>query len=214
MDNMRLDPASSEPARQPEAVAASLIGQRDPTDRPASTPRFVPPPLDQSQQCRRIRLQFLQRLALDARNNSAHQPARLAHLDHLRCRLPGFVRRLHSYYGGVRLLTIVHHRLRLLAFPTRTSAARMLALADHEISRFPSKERPHMPVSTTTPDRLGARTIAPIRVAFRQRNDVATRNEGTFAAQWLAYALPCQPFPDALASISPYLGVYPLPSSF
>src|SRR5258705_4451399 len=81
MDNMRLDPASSEPARQPEAVAASLIGQRDPTDRPASTPRFVPPPLDQSQQCRRIRLQFLQRLALDARNNSAHQPARLAHLD-------------------------------------------------------------------------------------------------------------------------------------
>src|SRR5258705_9317028 len=28
-----------------------------------------------------IRLQFLQRLALDARNNSAHQPARLAHLD-------------------------------------------------------------------------------------------------------------------------------------
>src|SRR6266404_1511542 len=56
MDNMRLDPASSEPARQPEAVAASLIGQRDPTDRPASTPRFVPPPLDQSQQCRRIRL--------------------------------------------------------------------------------------------------------------------------------------------------------------
>src|SRR6202035_3045492 len=34
-----------------------------------------------------------------------------------------------------------------------------VALADHEISRFPSKERPHMPVSTTTPGRLGARTI-------------------------------------------------------
>ena len=65
----------------------------------------------------------------------------------------------------------------------------MLALADHEISRFPSKERPHMPVSTTTPGRLGARTIAPIRVAFRQRNDVGTQDEGTFAAQWLAYAL-------------------------
>ena len=42
---------------------------------------------------------------------------------------------------------IVHHRLRLLAFPTRASAARMLVLADHEISRFPSKERAHMPVS-------------------------------------------------------------------
>src|SRR6202051_4259200 len=30
-----------------------------------------------------------------------------------------------AHYGGVRLLTIVHHRLRLLAFPIRTSAARM-----------------------------------------------------------------------------------------
>ncbi len=45
-------------------------------------------------------------------------------LHQLRSRLPGLVRRLHSYYGGVRLLMIVHHRLRLLAFPTRTSAAR------------------------------------------------------------------------------------------
>src|SRR6516165_11116638 len=60
-------------------------------------------------------------------------------LHRLRRRGPGFVRRLHSYYGGVRLLLIVHRRLRLLAFPTRASAARMLALADHEISRFPSK---------------------------------------------------------------------------
>ena len=82
----------------------------------------------------------------------------------------------------------------------------MLALADHEISRFPSKERPHMPVSTTTPGRLGARIIAPIRVAFRQRNDVGTQDEGTFAAQWLAYALPCQRFADALAGICDDLG--------
>ncbi len=74
----------------------------------------------------------------------------------------------------------------------------MLTLANHEISRFPSKELPHMPVSTTTPGRLGARTIAPIRVAFRQRNDVGTRDEGTFAAQWLAYALPCQRFTNTL----------------
>ena len=40
-----------------------------------------------------------------------------------RCRIR-FVRRLRSYYGGVRLLTIVHHRLRFLTFPTRTRAAR------------------------------------------------------------------------------------------
>jgi hypothetical protein len=33
------------------------------------------------------------------------------------------------------------------------------------------------------------------------RNDVGARDEGTFAAQWLAYALPCQRFADALAGI-------------
>ncbi len=33
---------------------------------------------------------------------------------------PAFVRRLHSYYAGIRLLPIVHRRLRLLAFPPRT----------------------------------------------------------------------------------------------
>ena len=32
------------------------------------------------------------------------------------------VRRLRSYYDGVRLLVAVHHRLRLLAFPMRTAA--------------------------------------------------------------------------------------------
>jgi hypothetical protein len=47
-----------------------------------------------------------------------------------------------------------------------------------------------MPVSTTTPGRLGARDIAPIRIAFRQRNDVDAREKGTFAAQWQACALP------------------------
>src|SRR4030088_2332327 len=122
-------------------------------------------------------------------------------LHQLRCRLPVFVRRLHSYYGGVRLLMIVHHRLRLLAFPTRTSAARMLALADHEISRFPGKEGAHMPGSKTTPGPLGAPVIAPIRVAFRPRTDVGTEDEGTFAAQWLAYALPCQRFANTLTGI-------------
>ena len=38
-----------------------------------------------------------------------------------------------------------------------------------------------MPVSKTTPGRLGARVVAPIRVAFRQRNDVGTQDEGTFS---------------------------------
>src|SRR5262249_24544557 len=42
------------------------------------------------------------------------------HLHGLLRGLLRFVRRLHSYYDGVRLLVSVHHRLRLLAFPMRT----------------------------------------------------------------------------------------------
>src|ERR1700676_1061547 len=72
-------------------------------------------------------------------------------LHQLRSRLPGFVRRLHSYYGGGRTLMIAHRLLPVLALPARDRGARMLTLANHEISRFPSKERPHMPVSKTTP---------------------------------------------------------------
>jgi hypothetical protein len=37
-----------------------------------------------------------------------------------RSRVLRFVRRLHCYYDGVRLLVPVHHRLRLLTFPMRT----------------------------------------------------------------------------------------------
>src|SRR3984893_5703084 len=41
-------------------------------------------------------------------------------LHRLRHRSPGFVRRLRHYYAGVRLLWVVHQRLRLLTFPLRT----------------------------------------------------------------------------------------------
>ena len=81
-----------------------------------------------------------------------------------------------------------------LAGDTDQCAARMLALADHEISRFPSKERTHVPVSKTTPGRLGARVIAPNHVDFLLLNEFGIQDEGIFAAQWLAYALPCQRF--------------------
>src|ERR1700741_3159673 len=85
--------------------------------------------------------------------------------------------------------------------PDTDQCSTHVALADHEIFRVPSKERTHMPVSKTTPGRLGARVIAPIRVAFRHPNDVGTQDEGTFAAQWLAYALPCQRFANTLTGI-------------
>src|SRR5882757_3931984 len=47
-----------------------------------------------------------------------------------------FVRRLLSYYDGVRLIGLVHHRLRLLVFPMRTYGVR--PQAEPETSRFPS----------------------------------------------------------------------------
>jgi hypothetical protein len=64
-----------EDARRPSRERECLVNER------SRTHRLVPPPLDQSQQCCRIRFQFLQRLALYAGNSAAHQPAPLAHLD-------------------------------------------------------------------------------------------------------------------------------------
>src|SRR6266481_615661 len=76
---------------------------------------------------------------------------------------------------------------------------------DREISRFPRKERLHMPGSSTTPDRPGARDIASVRVAFRARNSVGTRGLA-FAAQWLAYALPYRRFVGLLTDANARLG--------
>src|SRR6478672_4044069 len=47
---------------------------------------------------------------------------------------------------------------------------------DREISRFPCKERLHMPGSLTTPGRPGARDDAPGCVAFRHLHGVGTQN--------------------------------------
>ncbi len=63
-----------------------------------------------------------------------------------------------------------------------------------------------MPGSPTTPGRPGTRDDAPVRVAFRTANGVGTRNLCTFAAQWLAYALPCRRFAATLADADARLG--------
>src|SRR5271157_125398 len=62
--------------------------------------------------------------------------------------------------------------------------------AKPETSRFPRKELPHMPGSSTTPGWAAARNNAPVHVAFRDSDHVGARNYLPFAAQWLAYALP------------------------
>src|SRR5437868_13044062 len=76
---------------------------------------------------------------------------------------------------------------------------------DRKISRFPRKERLHMPGSSTTPGRSDLAMVRPKRVAFRARNSVGTRGLA-FAAQWLAYALPYRRFIGVLTDANARLG--------
>src|SRR3954462_6486455 len=82
------------------------------------------------------------------------------------------------------------------------------------ISRFPCNELPHMPGSSTTPGRLGARVHAPIRVAFRIRNGVGTRDNNLCEAQWLACAFPYRRFAAVLTDDRARLGVDVVSYSF
>lgn len=63
-----------------------------------------------------------------------------------------------------------------------------------------------MPGSPTTPGRAGTRVDAPVRVAFRSENGVGTRDNSSFAAQWLAYAHPYRRFTPALTDDGARLG--------
>jgi hypothetical protein len=63
-----------------------------------------------------------------------------------------------------------------------------------------------MPGSSTTPGRSSTRASAPARVAFRCLNGVGTRSFTSFAAQWLASALPCRRFATTLAGCGARLG--------
>jgi hypothetical protein len=63
-----------------------------------------------------------------------------------------------------------------------------------------------MPGSATTPGRPDARSDASVRVAFHLDHGVGTRDVGSFAAQWLAYALSCRRFVPALAASDARLG--------
>jgi len=56
-----------------------------------------------------------------------------------------------------------------------------------------------MPGSQTAQGQAAACAHAPARVAFRRLEGVGTPGQ-TFAAQWLAYALPCQRFDARLAA--------------
>ena len=71
-----------------------------------------------------------------------------------------------------------------------------------------------MPGSSTTPGRLGARVHAPIRVAFRIRNGVGTRDNNLCEAQWLACAFLYRRFAAALTDDCARLGADVVSYSF
>jgi hypothetical protein len=63
-----------------------------------------------------------------------------------------------------------------------------------------------MPGSPTTPGQPGACDSTPGHIAFRTLNSVGARVRNTFAAQWLACALPYRRFTAFLADSDARLG--------
>jgi hypothetical protein len=70
-----------------------------------------------------------------------------------------------------------------------------------------------MPGSPTTPGHMSARAGAPIRIAFHTCDSVGPRNT-SFAAPWLAYALPYRRFARTLAGACARLGADAVRYSF
>src|SRR5262245_22066213 len=83
---------------------------------------------------------------------------------------------------------------------------RTRALCCHWSGVGSRNERLHMPGSSTTPGRPGARVDVPVRVAFRLRNGVGAQDMNLYEAQWLAYALPYRRFAAALTDCDARLG--------
>ena len=63
-----------------------------------------------------------------------------------------------------------------------------------------------MPGSMTTSGRADARNNASFHVAFHRSHSVGTRDQNSFAAQWLACTPPYRRFADALADACARLG--------
>ena len=118
-------------------------------------------------------------------------------LHRFRHRATGFVRRLRRYYAGVRLLWIVHQRLRLLTSRHGPFAPR----GPWPIQRSPGSRTRSVCTcqAQTTQGPPDARNSASTGFAFRQVNNVGTLIYNAFAAPWLAYTLPYRRLADPLA---------------
>src|SRR5712672_1475192 len=81
MDHVRLDPTRTQPTCQPNAIATSFEGQRNPRDLATGPDCLIAPAMQQPKEPFGTRLQLLERLTLNAGKHPGNQPARLAHLD-------------------------------------------------------------------------------------------------------------------------------------
>src|SRR5580704_8716853 len=95
------------------------------------------------------------------------------------------------------------HRLRLLAFPMRASAAPTMRRRWSTMRSPGSRTRSFRTCQGLRPRRVvqALADSAPVRMAFHIRNCVGTRDDRSFAVQWLACAFPCRRFAGALADV-------------
>src|SRR5262245_36503747 len=82
MNDMGLDVACPEPARQPKAVPTGLESDSDACDPVSCLLCFLAPSMQQLQPCSLVAGELLQRLTLDARYDARNERARLAHFNH------------------------------------------------------------------------------------------------------------------------------------
>ena len=79
VDNVSVYASRLQPPGQPETVSPSLEGQCDPVYWHAHSLCLRSPTRDQTEQCIRIWIEFLEGLSLNAGEHSGHQPAILTH---------------------------------------------------------------------------------------------------------------------------------------
>src|SRR5258708_3639463 len=104
VNDVGLDAARLEPARQPETVTASLKGDCNALDPASCFLRFLSPSMQQLQQCALVDRELFQRLALDARHDTSNEPARKAHLNDRNQRAV----RLEGGEGSAQVVQLLH----------------------------------------------------------------------------------------------------------
>jgi hypothetical protein len=82
MNDVGLNPACRQPARQPEAIPTGLEGDRNALDLVAGLLRFLLPSLEQLQEFVLVGCELLQRLALHAGDDPGNEPTFFSHFNH------------------------------------------------------------------------------------------------------------------------------------